>query len=104
MLKNKHLLVSFFCFVILTISAQNPERPRLITGPVLGAVSATTARVWFAYKGDGQNLVSLQDMNDNTFYRATRFEKINDKTFCFFYYCISSYGSLPLFNIRNIRI
>lgn len=79
MLKNKHLLVSFFCFVTLAISAQNPEKPRLITGPVLGAVSATTARVWFAYKGDGQNLVSLQDMNDNTFYRATRFEKINDK-------------------------
>ncbi len=58
--------------------AQNPEKPRLITGPVVGSVTKNSARIWIAYKGDGQNMMWLIDTVDKTTYRPTGFSKIND--------------------------
>lgn len=80
------LLLSLFTFYVTVLLAQsslfgvNPEKPRLITGPVLGAVTATTANLWIAYKGNGQNMMTLMDTADKTVYYATGFRKINNNT------------------------
>ena len=50
----------------------------MITGPVIGTVTTTTAKLWVAYRGQGENIVSLEDTSDNSVYRATKQEKIND--------------------------
>ena len=60
-----------------TLFGQNPEKPRLITGPVLGSVTATTANIWIAYKGNGQNMMTLIDTVDKSVYYASGFHKIN---------------------------
>lgn len=71
----------FFLFLLLsnTVFAQNPERARLVTGPVLGTVTSTTARLWIAYRGAGDNVVSLMDTASKTVFHPTKFEKISDK-------------------------
>jgi alkaline phosphatase D len=75
-MKNFLLLV-LLCSVFVT-TAQNPEKPKLITGPIVGSVTKNSARIWIAYKGDGLNMMSLEDTVDETVYRPTSFHKIND--------------------------
>lgn len=58
---------------------QNPEKPRLITGPVLGSVTQTEAILWIAYKGNGQNMMTLIDTADKTIYYPSGFRKINNR-------------------------
>ena len=62
-----------------TLFARNPEKPRLVSGPVVGAVTSTTANIWIAYKGSGQNMMTLIDTADKTVYYPTGFNKINRK-------------------------
>ncbi len=75
-MKKSPLLTLIFLSVFAT--AQNPEKPRLITGPVVGSVTTNSARVWMAYKGDALNMLVLIDTVDKTVYHATGFNKIND--------------------------
>jgi alkaline phosphatase D len=74
----KHLL--FACLLITAFCAQgqNPEKPRLITGPVLGAVTSTTANIWICYKGNGQTMMTIMDTADKTMYFPSGFHKINN--------------------------
>ena len=62
-----------------TLFARNPEKPRLVSGPVIGSVTSTTANIWIAYKGSGQNMMTLIDTADKTVYYPTGFNKINSK-------------------------
>lgn len=61
------------------IYSQNPERAKLVAGPVLGAVSTNSAKIWIAYRGQGEQIVSLIDTVDKTVYHASKLERINDK-------------------------
>jgi len=58
--------------------AQNPEKPKLITGPIVGSVTKNSARVWIAYRGDGQNMMWLIDTVDKTVFYPTGYNKINN--------------------------
>ena len=74
------VLLAFFCSVLIaqpTFFARNPEKPKLITGPVLGSVTGTTANIWIAYKGNGQSMMTLIDTVDKTAYYPQGFRKIN---------------------------
>ena len=76
---KKVIPLIWLCLVgLYTLVAQNPEKPRLITGPVIGTVTATTAKIWYAYRGDGSNMLTLCDTSEPAIFRPTRFEKIND--------------------------
>jgi len=82
----KHfLLVNLFVVYTLSAGAQftlfgaNPEKPRLINGPVLGSVTTTTANIWIAYKGSGQNMMTLMDTTDKSVYYPAGFHKINNR-------------------------
>lgn len=77
---KKAAVFLFLCFACLLFTfAQNPEKPKLITGPVIGTVTTTTAKLWYAYRGDGGSMLTLTDTADNSTFRATRTEKINDR-------------------------
>lgn len=69
----------FFLFMLFVSRGQNPEKPRLIAGPVIGAITGTNAKIWLCYKGHGDNIITLYDTIDKTYHYATRLEKINDK-------------------------
>lgn len=73
----------FFILIILVsyfnLSAQELLRARLITGPVIGTVTSNSARVWIAYRGDGDNMISLEDTLRGEIFRASKFDKICDK-------------------------
>ncbi len=62
-----------------TIFGHNPEKPRLVTGPVVGAVTPTTANLWIAFKGNGQNMMTLTDTVDKTMYYPSGFNTINSR-------------------------
>ena len=60
-----------------TLFGHNPEKPKLVTGPVLGSVTTTEANIWIAYKGSGQNMMTLMDTLEKTIYYPKGFTKIN---------------------------
>ena len=71
----------FACLLVFSYyisNSQNPEKPRLITGPVLGAVTSTTANLWIAYKGNGQSMMTIIDTADKTMYYPSGFQRINN--------------------------
>jgi alkaline phosphatase D len=68
-----------FFFLTLHAVAQNPEKARLVSGPVLGSVTATSAIVWIAYRGQGEQIISLIDTAEKTTTHATKLERINNK-------------------------
>ncbi|MFN8288373.1 MAG: alkaline phosphatase D family protein [Chitinophagales bacterium] len=72
------LFVIILSCCTLGITAQNPEKPHLVTGPVLGSVTQHSAKLWVAYKGNGQNMLSLEDTVTKADYFPTGFSKIND--------------------------
>ena len=74
----KNIFLFFFFLISLNIFSQNPEKGRLITGPVLGTVTQTTARLWIAFRGAGEDMISLIDTVDKSIYHPTHFEKISD--------------------------
>lgn len=76
---KKLTLSAFLLAVVISIHAQNPEKPHLVTGPVIGSVTKNSALVWIAYKGNGQNMMTLKDTSDNSMYYPESFHKINGK-------------------------
>ena len=76
MKKKISALLTLFLTGILF--AQNPEKPKLITGPIVGSVTKNSARVWIAYRGDGQNMMWLIDTVDKTIFQPTGSSKINN--------------------------
>jgi alkaline phosphatase D len=74
----KNFLLCCLLLGFYAAHTQNPEKPRLINGPVLGAVTSTSANLWICYKGNGQNMMTLIDTTDKTMYYPTGFRKINN--------------------------
>jgi alkaline phosphatase D len=70
----------FLICLLLAIAAiaQNPEKPKLITGPVMGAITKNSAKVWIAYRGDGLHMVTLTDTVTKIVYNPSNFQKTND--------------------------
>ncbi len=75
---RKYPLFTLLLLVFIFAFAQNPEKARLISGPMVGSVTQTSARIWTAYKGDGLNLLILIDTVDKSIHHPTGFNKIND--------------------------
>lgn len=76
-MKKSPLLACLIGLYLLSL-AQNPEKARLINGPVVGSVTTTTARIWTAYKGEALNMLTLVDTVDKTVYTPTGFSKTNN--------------------------
>ncbi|HWB62408.1 MAG TPA: alkaline phosphatase D family protein [Chitinophagales bacterium] len=53
-------------------------KPRLLAGPVIGAVTKTTAKIWIAYRGQGQNVLILGDTAEKRVYYPTNASYITD--------------------------
>jgi alkaline phosphatase D len=76
---KKTTLLLFILAVVHILSAQKEEKPRLIAGPVIGAVTKTTAKVWIAYRGKGRNMLILGDTAEKRVYYPTNYSYINNK-------------------------
>ncbi len=71
------LLIACSTFSQPVLFARNPEKPKLVTGPVLGEVTSTTANLWIAYKGNGQSIMTLIDTVEKSVYYPQGFRSIN---------------------------
>lgn len=58
---------------------QLPLKPKLLAGPVVGSVTSTSARVWIAFRGKGQNALILGDTADKKVYYPTNVNYITNK-------------------------
>lgn len=65
-----------FSAAILVASAQ---KPKLITGPIVGSVTKNSAKVWIAYHGKGQNVLILGDTAEKRIYYPTNLNYITNK-------------------------
>jgi alkaline phosphatase D len=52
-------LSGLLLFVLSTIT--EAQKPKLLAGPLIGATTANSTRVWFAYQGKSDNMVALFD-------------------------------------------
>ena len=73
---KKTTLLLFILFAALTLSAQKEEKPRLIAGPVIGAVTKNTAKIWIAYRGKGRNMLILGDTAEKRVYYPINYNYI----------------------------
>jgi alkaline phosphatase D len=63
----------------LGAEAQKAYKPKLLAGPVIGNVTSTTARIWIAYRGKGQNAVILGDTSEKKIYYPSNYNFITNK-------------------------
>ena len=68
----------FILFAEHILSAQKEEKPRLIAGPVIGAVTKNTAKIWIAYRGKGRNMLILGDTAEKRVYYPTNYSYITN--------------------------
>ena len=68
----------FILFAVHILSAQKEEKPRLIAGPVIGAVTKNTAKIWIAYRGKGRNMLILGDTAEKRVYYPTNYSYITN--------------------------
>lgn len=76
---KKSALLLLFILVTLTGFTQKTPKPKLLAGPVIGNVTATTARIWIAYRGKGQNALILGDTSEKKVYYPTNYNFITNK-------------------------
>jgi len=76
--KRKRLFAFALALFPFILFSQNPEKARLVAGPVVGAVTKNSAKIWITYRGSGQNMMTLVDTADNTRYYASGFHRIDD--------------------------
>ncbi len=58
---------------------QRHTKPKLFASPVVGSVTSTSAKIWIAYRGNGQNALILGDTAEHKVYYPTRVEYITGK-------------------------
>ena len=75
---KKYAFLIFLACLINLAAAQKSQKPKLIAGPVIGAVTKNTAKIWIAYRGKGQNLLILGDTAEKRVYYPTNFSYISD--------------------------
>ncbi|MBX2903658.1 MAG: alkaline phosphatase family protein [Chitinophagales bacterium] len=56
--------LSLLLFFLLFSFAVLAQKPKLLAGPVVGSVTATSAKVWIGYTGKGKNALLLIDTAD----------------------------------------
>lgn len=72
--------LSVIIFLVASVVAFAQEvKPKLLAGPVIGNVTATTARIWIAYTGKGQNALILGDTSEQQIYYPTNYSYITNK-------------------------
>lgn len=69
------LLMLVFSFT----NAQTNTKPKLLAGPVIGTVTPTTARIWIAYRGTGNNVLILGDTAEQKVYYPVNYSFINNR-------------------------
>lgn len=74
-MKNTALSSLFALLTIFCLAQTNPK-PKLLAGPVIGTVTTTTAKVWIAYRGKGQNALILGDTAENKVYYPVNYHYI----------------------------
>src|SRR5579863_6827783 len=57
-------------------NSQTTEKARLIAGPVIGAVTKNSAKIWIAYRGKGENALILGDTAEKKVYYPTHYSYI----------------------------
>ena len=58
---------------------QRQPKPKLFASPVVGSVTSTSAKIWIAYRGKGQNALILGDTAEQKVYYPTNVEYITGK-------------------------
>ncbi len=76
---KKATLSTLLFLLFFTLYSQKKEASRLLAGPVIGNVTSTTAQVWIAYRGKGQNALILGDTAEKRVYYPTDYSYINNK-------------------------
>jgi alkaline phosphatase D len=75
----KKITLLFFILGLATcLSAQKEQKPRLTAGPVVGAVTKNSAKIWIAYTGKGRNMLILGDTAEKKVYYPTDYSYITD--------------------------
>jgi len=71
---------ALFCFLGIAglLFAQTVVKPKFIAGPVVGSVTKNSARVWIAYRGNGQNALILGDTAEKKVYYPTNVSYITN--------------------------
>jgi alkaline phosphatase D len=68
------------CVFLLSVAySAVAQRNRLVAGPVVGSVTPTTAKVWIAYQGKGQNAVILGDTAAKRVFYASSYSYLVSK-------------------------
>lgn len=73
------LVLLFSLFYFVCASAQAQIKPKLLAGPVIGAVTKTTAKIWIGYVGKGDNVLVLGDTSENKLIYPTSMNYISNK-------------------------
>ena len=76
-MKKFTLFIALLC-LLEAVKAQTTEKAKLIAGPVIGAVTKNTAKIWIAYRGKGQNALILGDTAEKRVYYPTNVSYITD--------------------------
>lgn len=76
---KKTILLLFILLASHILFAQKEEKPRLIAGPMIGAVTKNTAKIWIAYRGKGRNMLILGDTAEKRVYYPTNYSYISNK-------------------------
>lgn len=77
-LVKKPFVILFFLLSIKLLFSQIEKKPRLLAGPVVGAVTKNSAKVWIAYRGKGKNSLILGDTAEKRVYYPTDADYIAD--------------------------
>ena len=70
-----------FTILILAMLGTNADakNPKLYSGPMVGSVTKTSAKVWLAYRGNGKNAVVLGDAATQKLYYPTNYSFMASK-------------------------
>lgn len=75
--KNTAAFLALLFFSQILYS-QAGKKPRLLAGPVVGAVTKSSAKIWIAYRGKGKNSLILGDTTEKRVYYPTDASYITD--------------------------
>lgn len=76
----RNTLLLLICTLLsVTAGAQKEKKPKLLAGPVIGSVTQSSAKIWIAYRGKGNNLLILGDTAEKKIYYPTSANYITDE-------------------------
>ncbi len=75
---RKFALLILVFLIVQNSSAQKHKKPKLLAGPIVGTVTKTSAKIWIAYRGKGQNMLILGDTAEKKIYYPTNYSYITN--------------------------